>query len=78
MRLTNAWSSGTRGAGTAHPRRILSDWQLLRGKFVEGTLQVCLPDSATWSYRLQPDGTLAATRTWRGETLHATMTRAPE
>ena len=30
------------------------------------------------TYRLQPDDTLAAALTWRGETSRATMTRAPE
>ena len=73
-----AWGNGTVGAGTAHPRRVLSDWQRLRGQFVEGALQVSLPGGGTWSYRLQPDGTLAATQTWHGEVSHATMTRAQE
>jgi hypothetical protein len=77
-RLINAWGSGTVGAGTAHPRRVLSDWQRLRGQFVEGTLQVSLPGGATLIYRLQPDGTLAATQTWRGAASRVTMTRAPE
>ena len=73
-----AWGNGTVGAGTAHPRRVLSNWHRLRGQFVEGTLQVSLPGGGTLSYRLQPDGTLAATQTWHGEVSHATMTRAPE
>jgi putative ABC transport system substrate-binding protein len=73
-----AWGNGTVGAGTANPRRILSDWQRLRGKFVEGTLQVSLPGGATLIYRLQPGGTLAATQTWHGEVSHATMTRVQE
>ena len=73
-----AWGNGIVGAGTAHPRRVPSDWQRLRGQFVEGTLQVSLPGGATLSYRLQPDGTLAATQTWHGEVSHATMTRALE
>ena len=42
-----AWGNGTVGAGTAHPRRVLSDWQRLRGQFVEGTLQVSLPGGGT-------------------------------
>ena len=67
-----AWGNGTVGAGTAHPRRVLSNWFRVRGQFVEGTLQVSLPGGGTWSYRLQPDGTLAATLTWRsgGVTRH--------
>jgi len=76
-RLINAWGNGTEGVGTAHPRRVLSNWHRVRGQFVEGTLQVSLPN-ATGSYRLQPDGTLAATLTWRGKTSRATMTRALE
>src|SRR5262249_18877162 len=72
-----AWGNGTVGAGTAHPRRLLSNWQRLRGKFVEGTLQMPFPNGITEIYRLQPDGTLAATNTWRGgEVSRATMTRA--
>jgi putative ABC transport system substrate-binding protein len=77
-RLINAWGGSVGRTGTAHPQRILSDWQRLRGQFVQGTLQVSLPDRATLIYRLQLDGTLAATRTWRGEKLHTTMTRVPE
>jgi len=73
-----AWGNGTVGAGTATPLRVPSDWQRLRGQFVEGTLQVSLPGGATLSYRLQPDGTLAATQTWRGEVSRATMTRMQE
>jgi putative tryptophan/tyrosine transport system substrate-binding protein len=73
-----AWGNGTMGAGTANPLRVSSDWQRLRGQFVEGTLQVSLPGGATLSYRLQPDGTLAAMQTWRSEVSHATMRRAPE
>jgi putative tryptophan/tyrosine transport system substrate-binding protein len=72
-----AWGNGTVGAGTAHSRRLLSNWQRLRGKFVEGTLQMSFPNGITEIYRLQPDGTLAATNTWRGgEVSRATMTRA--
>jgi putative ABC transport system substrate-binding protein len=68
-----AWGHGTVGAGGfAHP----SNWFRLPGQFVEGTLQVAGPDGSAWSYRLQPDGTLALTRTWRGAVFHATMTRA--
>ena len=66
------------GAGTTHQQRFLSDWYRLRGQFVEGTLQVTRPRGATLIYRLQPDGTLAVTLTWRGEVSHATMTRAQE
>ena len=73
-----AWGNGTVGTGTATSLRVPSDWQRLRGQFVEGALQVSLPGGATWSYRLQPDGTLAATQTWRGEVSHATMTRVQE
>src|SRR5262245_47459147 len=73
-----AWGNGTVGAGTANPRQLPSDWNRLRGKFVEGTLQASLPGGATLSYRLQPDGTLIATQTWHGEVSHATMTRAAE
>jgi putative ABC transport system substrate-binding protein len=72
-----AWGNGTKGAGTAHPLRVWSNWFRVRGQFVEGALlQVSLPYSATESYRLQPDGTLAATLTQRGETSRTTMTRA--
>jgi putative tryptophan/tyrosine transport system substrate-binding protein len=71
-----ASGNGIVGAGTAHPRRVLSNWQRLRGQFVEGALQISLPGGGTWSYRLQPDGTLAATQTWHGEVSHTTMTRA--
>jgi hypothetical protein len=39
---------------------------------------VSLPYGATSIYRLQPDGTLAATQTWRGEVSRATMTRMQE
>lgn len=74
--VIRAWGNGTVGVGTAQPRRVLSNWQRQRGKFVESTLQVSPPSGTTFIYRLQPDGTLAATRTWRGETSHATMTRA--
>jgi hypothetical protein len=77
-RLINAWDNGTVGAGTAHPRRVLSNWFRLRGQFVEGTLQVSLPDGRTLSYRLQPDGTLAVTVPSRSEVSRVTMTRAPE
>jgi hypothetical protein len=73
-----AWGNGTVGAGTANPLQIPPDWQRLRGKFVEGTLQVSLLGGATLSYRLQPDGTLAATQTWHGEVSHATMTHMLE
>jgi putative ABC transport system substrate-binding protein len=73
-----ARGNGIVGAGTAHPQRFLSDWERLRGEFVEGTLRVSRPRGSTFIYRLQPDGTLAATSTWRGETSHATMTRAQE
>jgi putative ABC transport system substrate-binding protein len=66
------------GAGTSNPQRYLSNWFRLRGQFVEGALQVSFPSGATRSYRLQPDGTLAATSTWRGEVSHATMRRTPE
>jgi putative ABC transport system substrate-binding protein len=76
--LIVASGNGIVGAGTAHPQRVPSDWQRLRGKFVEGTLQVSLPGGATAIYRLQPDGTLAATQTWRGKVSHATMARVPE
>jgi putative ABC transport system substrate-binding protein len=76
--LINAWGNGTAGAGTANLQRVPSDWQRLRGQFVEGTLQVSLPSGATLSYRLQPDGTLAATQTWHGKVSHATMTRVQE
>jgi hypothetical protein len=73
-----AFGNSTMGAGTSNPQRYLSNWFRLRGQFVEGTLQVSTPGGTTQSYRLQPDGTLAATQTWRGETSRATMTRAPE
>jgi hypothetical protein len=73
-----ASGNGIAGAGTAHPQRLPSDWQRLRGQFVEGVLQVSLPGGGTWSYRLQPDGTLSATQTWHGEGSHATMTRMQE
>ncbi len=73
-----ACGQGTWGADTAQPRRVLSNWERLRGKFVEGTLQVSLPGGSTWNYRRQPDGTLAATQTWGGEVSHATMTRMQE
>ena len=76
--VINAVGNGTVGTGTANPQRALSNWHRLRGKFVEGTLQVSFAGGATGSYRLQPDGTLAATRTWRGEVSRATMTRAQE
>jgi len=77
-RVIVAWGNGSVGAGTANPRPVPSDWQRLRGKFVEGALQVSLPGGGTWSYRRQPDGTLAATQTWGGDVSHVTMTRAPE
>jgi hypothetical protein len=48
----------------------------VRGQFVEGTLQVSFHWGATGIYRLQPDGALAVTYTWRGEVSRATMTRA--
>ncbi|HKA54711.1 MAG TPA: ABC transporter substrate-binding protein [Candidatus Binatia bacterium] len=73
-----AWGNSTGGAGTVHPQRLESDWLRLRGHFVEGTLQMSLPGGATLICRLQPDGTLAATQTWRGAVSRATMTRAPE
>jgi ABC-type uncharacterized transport system substrate-binding protein len=76
--VINAWGNGTAGAGTAHPQPVLSNWFRVPGKFVEGTLQVSVPYGATLSYRRQPDGTLAATHTWRGAVSRATMTRAPE
>jgi putative ABC transport system substrate-binding protein len=76
--LINAWSNGTVGVGTAHPRPALSNWFRVRGQFVEGALQVSLPDGRILSYRLQPDGTLAVTVHARGAASHATMTRAPE
>jgi len=76
--VINAWGNGIAGAGTGNPSRFLSNWDRLRGQFVEGALQVSTPGGATQSYRLQPGGTLAATRTWRGEVSRATMTRAPE
>jgi ABC transporter substrate binding protein len=76
--LIVAWGNGTMGAGTANPQHVPSDWQRLRGKFVEGTLRVSLPGGATLSYRLQPDGTLAATQAWHGKVSHATMTRVQE
>jgi putative ABC transport system substrate-binding protein len=76
--LINAWGNGTVGAGTAHPRRVLSNWFRVRGQFVEGTLQVSLPDGRTLSYRSQPDGTLAVTVHARGEVSHVTMTRMQE
>jgi hypothetical protein len=77
-RLINAWGNGTVGAGTAHPRPVLSNWFRVRGQFVESTLQVSLPDGRTLSYRLQPDGTLAVTVHSRGEVSRATMTRVQE
>jgi putative ABC transport system substrate-binding protein len=76
--VINAWGNGTQEASTARPTRVLSDWFRVRGQFVEGTLQVSGPGSATWSYRRQPDGTLVATLTRRGAVSRATMTRAPE
>jgi putative ABC transport system substrate-binding protein len=76
--LINAWGNGTVGADTTHPRPVLSDWYRVHGQFVEGTLQVSLPDGRTLSYRLQPDGTLGVTRTWHGEISRATMTRVQE
>jgi hypothetical protein len=76
--LIVAAGNGIVGAGTAHPQRVPSDWQRLRGQFVEGTLQVSLPGGATLSYRRQPDGTLAAMQTWRGEVSRASMTRVQE
>ena len=75
-RLINAWGNGTAGVGTANLRPVMSNWFRVRGQFVESTLQVSLPDGRTLSYRLQPDGTLALTVTWRGAVSHATMTRA--
>jgi putative ABC transport system substrate-binding protein len=77
-RLINAWGNGIVGAGTANPRPVLSNWFRVRGQFVEGTLQVSLPDGRTLSYRLQPDGTLAVTVHSRGEASRATMTRVQE
>jgi putative ABC transport system substrate-binding protein len=76
--LINAWGNGTVGAGTAHPRPVLSNWFRVRGQFVEGALQVSLPGGGTWSYRRQPDGTLAATMTFRSGVSHVTMTREHE
>jgi putative ABC transport system substrate-binding protein len=76
--LINTWGNGTVGAGTAHPWPVLSNWFRVRGQFVEGALQVSLPGGGTWSYRRQPDGTLAATLTLRSGVSHVTMTRAPE
>jgi len=70
-----AWGNGIEGADTAHPRRVLSNWSRVRGQFVEGTLQVSLPGGTTWIYRLQSDGTLAATLTQLGEAFHTIMTR---
>ena len=76
--LIIAWGNGTMGTSTANPRPVLSNWVRLRGQFIEGTLQVSLPDGRTLSYRLQPDGTLAATHTWHGAMSRATMTRVQE
>jgi putative ABC transport system substrate-binding protein len=76
--LINAWGNGTVGAGTAHPRPVLSNWFRVRGQFVEGALQVSLPGGGTWSYRRQPDGTLAATLTLPSGVSHVTMTRVQE
>jgi putative ABC transport system substrate-binding protein len=73
-----AQGNDTVGAGTTHQQRILSNWFRLRGQFVEGALQVIGPGGAIWSYRRQPDGTLAVTQTWLGAVSRATMTRAPE
>ena len=76
--VINARGNGTIGVGTAHPQRVWSDWYRVRGQFVEGTLQVSFRGGVTASYRLQQNGTLAATLTWGGEVSRATMTRAPE
>jgi putative ABC transport system substrate-binding protein len=76
--LINAWGNGTVGAGTAHPRPVLSNWFRVRGQFVEGALQVSLPGGGTWSYRRQPDGTLVATLTLRSVVSHVTLTRVQE
>jgi hypothetical protein len=76
-RVIFAVGNGTLGAGTAHPQRLRSVLRREHGTFVEGTLQVSY-GSYTASYRLQPDGTLAATANWRGETSRATMRRAQE
>ena len=70
-----AWGNITFGAGTALAGRMLSTWKRERGTFIEGTLQVSY-GGYTSSYRLQPDGTLAATATWRNAISRATMTRA--
>jgi putative ABC transport system substrate-binding protein len=73
-----AWSNGITGAGTPPQRQLLSNWFRLRGQFVEGALQVTGPGGGIFRYRLQPDGTLAVTLTWRVAVSRATMTRAPE
>ena len=67
--LINAWGNGTvgrHGTPAAGPVKLVPcAWA-----FVEGALQVSLPGGGTWSYRLQPDGTLAATLTWRSGVSH--------